>query len=79
MLIKNYEHYITFVPSACSKERCENGFQLKCEQYWGIVHLFIGMGRSPSKSTIMNLKHIHCLNIVTKDKWVSSLLIWFLV
>jgi hypothetical protein len=81
MLIKRDKHYITLhlYLRLARRRECENGFQLKREQYGGTVHLFIGMGRSPSKSTIMTLKPIHCLNTVTKDKWVSSLLIWFLV
>jgi hypothetical protein len=33
------------------------------EQYEGIVHLFIGMGHSPGKSTFMTLTLIHNRNI----------------
>jgi hypothetical protein len=37
------------------------------------------MGRSPSKSTIMTLMHIHCSNTYIKDKQGFPLLAWFLV
>jgi hypothetical protein len=37
--------------------------------------LFIGMGHSPSKRTIMTLISIHCSNTGAKGKWVFSLLI----
>jgi hypothetical protein len=40
----------------------------------GTVHLFIGMGRGPSKSTIMTLISIHCHDPNIKDKHVFSLL-----
>jgi hypothetical protein len=33
------------------------------EQYGGTVHLFIGMGRSPGKSTFITLTFIHYCNI----------------
>jgi hypothetical protein len=41
------------------------------EQYDVTVHLFIGMGRSPVKSTFMSLKFTHDRN--TNYKGLSSL------
>jgi hypothetical protein len=34
-----------------------------CEQYGGTVHLFIGTGRSPGKSTFMSLTFTYDYNI----------------
>jgi hypothetical protein len=36
---------------------------IQCEQYGGIVHLFIGTGRSPGRNTIMTLTFVHNYNI----------------
>jgi hypothetical protein len=60
-------------------ETASTAFQLKCEQYGDTVHLFIGMGRSPSKSTIMTLKSINYINTSIKSKQVFLLLAWSLV
>jgi hypothetical protein len=32
---------------------------IQCEQYRGIIHLFIGTGRRPSKNTFMTLTYSH--------------------
>jgi hypothetical protein len=47
--------HITLIPSACSKVKTREGDYSSAEQYGAIVHLFIGTGRSPGKSTFMSL------------------------
>jgi hypothetical protein len=50
---------ITLVPSACSKVWVrESKYNLR-EQYGATVHLFIGTGCSPGKSTFMSLTFIY--------------------
>jgi hypothetical protein len=65
---------ITLVPSACSKVRMRDSkTTIQCEQYGVTVHLFIGTGRSPSKSTFMSSMFTHDRN--TSYKGLSSLLL----
>jgi hypothetical protein len=47
---------------------------IKREQYEGTVHLFIGKGHKPSKSTIMAMISTHYINTSIKDKGVFLLL-----
>jgi hypothetical protein len=44
-----------------------NAVPIQREQYSGIVHLFIGTGRRPSKSTFMTLIHTHYPNTSIRD------------
>jgi hypothetical protein len=55
--------YVTLTPSACSKVLTREQITIQLEQYGGTVHLFIGMGRNPGKSTFMTLTLIHNCNI----------------
>jgi hypothetical protein len=57
----------------------EYNFHNQHEQYRGIVHLFIGKGRGPSKSTFMTLIFTHYSNTNIKDKRVFSLLIFITI
>jgi hypothetical protein len=51
---------ITLVPLACSKGRMrEREITIQCEQYGATVHLFIGTGHTPGKSTFMPLTFIY--------------------
>jgi hypothetical protein len=54
---------------------CERASTIQCEHYGVTVHLFIGTGHSPSKSTLMSLILTHDRN--TNYKGLSSLfLLW---
>jgi hypothetical protein len=55
--------YVTLIPSACSKVLTGEQITIQCEQYGGIIHLFIGTGHSPGKSTFMTITFIHNCNI----------------
>jgi hypothetical protein len=48
------EIHVTLIPSASSKVKTRRSDYNQHEQYGATVHLFIGMGRSPSKSTFMS-------------------------
>jgi hypothetical protein len=52
----------TLIPSACSNVKTQENDYNQCEQYDATVHLFIGAGHSPSKSTFMPLKFIYKRN-----------------
>jgi hypothetical protein len=62
---------ITLVPSSCLKARTRENEYNQREQYGATVHLFIGTGHSPSKSTFMSLMFTHDRN--TNYKGLSSL------
>jgi hypothetical protein len=66
---------ITLVPSSCLKARMRENEYNQHEQYDIIVHLFIGTGYIPSKSTFMSLMFTHDRN--TNYKGLSSIfLLW---
>jgi hypothetical protein len=46
---------------------------IKREQYRGTIHLFIGEGHNPSKSTIITLISTHYINTSIKDNQVFLL------
>jgi hypothetical protein len=63
---------ITWIPLTCSKVMIqESKSTIQREQYDVTVHLFIGTGRSPSKSTFMSSVFTHDRN--TCYKGLSSL------
>jgi hypothetical protein len=48
---------ITLIPLACSKVLTRRAITIQREQYGATVHLFIGMGRNPSKITFKTLNN----------------------
>jgi hypothetical protein len=45
----------------------ESTIPVQREQYGGTIHLFIGMGHNPSKSTFMTLIYTHNPNTNIRD------------
>ena len=74
VLTKWCKMYTTFIPSACSKVKVQIQFLQSAWTVRGTVHLFIGKGRSPRKSTFMTLTSTHYSSTNIKDKQVFSLL-----
>jgi hypothetical protein len=52
----------TLIHSACSNVKTQENNYNQREQYSATVHLFIGTGHSPSKSTFMSLTFIYKRN-----------------
>jgi hypothetical protein len=63
-LIHNVHYICTF---GLLEDKSVNAIPIQHEQYGGTVHLFIGMGHSPSKSTFMTVIHTHYPNTSIKD------------